>query len=157
MACSSDLNAIPGPHHCAAMGQTLTRVIFSALRNEAEKHSGRLTIEDIHRVEEAFTQIKGVMTPHYTETYNFCVDSAANRKRANFDSDDPLDFYLQVRSQNLVTRVFSRQGQHGGNKLRSAFCRRLGTVVREAAGSEIDEEFTAVYFDLAGRRGTRKN
>lgn len=144
---------LPGPHHCATLGRSLVQVIFAALKEEAENNGGSLSLAQIERAESAFESEDGLMTPHYADTYNFCMGSMPSARGTSFSSIDPFLFYLRTRTDPMVSHIFAVQVSQGGTKWRSAFCRRFGNFVTEMTGSHVVDELTAIYFGLAQQKG----
>lgn len=153
MTCSKDIKSLPGPHHCSALGNSLVNIVFSALKKEAETNQGILSMDDLMRLEEAFGQVGGVMSPFFIDTYNFCMSSSPTANSTPFQKGDPLFFYLRVRTKKIVSTLFARQIQYGAGRWRATFCRQLAQIVRETTGSGVDEELTKIYFDLGRDQG----
>lgn len=153
MTCSAEKKSLPGPHHCSALGNSLVGIVFSALKKEAENNQGILSMEDLMRLEEAFGQVGGVMSPLFIDTYNFCMSSSPTSNSTPFQKEDPLFFYLRVRTNKIVSALFARQLQYGASRWRAAFCRQLAQFVRETTVQGIDDELTKIYFDLGRRQG----
>lgn len=153
MTCSADQKSLPGPHHCSALGKSLVKIVFSTLKAEAENNQGTLSTEDVSRIEKAFDQMDSVMFPHFIDTYNFCLDSTPANNSTPFHQEDPLFFYLRVRTSKIVSTLFARQIQYRASRWRAAFCRQLGHFLDEVTDWGINEELTKVYFELGRRMG----
>ncbi len=110
-------------------------------------------MDDLLRLEEAFGQVGGVMSPLFIDTYNFCMSSSPTSKSTPFQKENPLFFYLRVRTNKIVSTLFARQLQFGASRWRTTFCRQFAQFVRETTPGGIDEELTKIYFDLGRRQG----
>ena len=142
-----------GPHHCATLGRSLSKLIFANLRMEAERRGGRLTVEDLQRLELVVGSSDDRMTQHYAETYNACTACMPGADALNFGRDDLLKFYLDRHLHVTLPEIFPSQVRHGEAAWSVAFRNCLGAALEHAAGAGIKDELTKVYFDIAAIKG----
>ena len=144
---------LTGPHHCASMGRTLMKTIFTRLKQAAAQNGGKLSEEELLRIEGELSDPTGDLRHHYEDTYNFCMQSAPGGGVKNFTDENLLIFYLHARTNELFGELYGKQTKLGGLKWRLIVCQQLAEILRDTAGSGLLDDLNAVYFEIASEKG----
>ncbi len=141
--------SIQGPHHCASMGNSLQRLIFSLLRTEMIRSGGQLNEEDLQKLEKNLESADGQMSQYYAKTYNNCMSTLPGANAPSFSNDEPFKFYLDLRLRKLLPEFFPMPNKVDQDQRHKIFRNALTIFIRDEVGEDVIDRVKKAYFELA--------